>query len=66
MFGVHFVFNLGWSAVFFGLAVIVAIWMLIIATIWAFNRFNRRAALLLVPYLVWGRSQRISTTNSGS
>jgi tryptophan-rich sensory protein len=60
VFSAHFVFNLGWSAVFFGrqeiglgLAVIVVLWMLIVATIWAFNRVDRRAALLLVPYLVW-------------
>lgn len=56
VFALHFAFNLGWSAVFFGmqeiglgLAVILALWRLIVATIWAFNRVDRRAALLLVP-----------------
>jgi benzodiazapine receptor len=60
VFVVHFAFNLGWSAVFFGmreiglgLAVIVALWALIVAMMWAFARVDRRAALLLVPYLAW-------------
>ncbi|MEF8784032.1 MAG: TspO/MBR family protein [Haloarculaceae archaeon] len=30
-----------------------ALWVLIVATMWAFDRVDRRAALLLVPYLVW-------------
>ena len=60
VFVVHFVFNLGWSAVFFGmqelgwgLAVIGFLWLLIVVTIWTFDRVDRRAALLLVPYLLW-------------
>jgi tryptophan-rich sensory protein len=60
VFVVHFVFNLGWSAVFFGrqdigwgLVVIGLLWVLIVATMWAFDRVDRRAALLLVPYLLW-------------
>lgn len=60
VFTVHFLFNLGWSAVFFGLqeigwglVVIGLLWALIVATIWAFDRVDRRAALLLVPYLLW-------------
>ena len=60
VFVVHFAFNLGWSAVFFGmrelglgLAVILVLWALIVATMWAFARVDRRAALLLVPYLLW-------------
>lgn len=60
VFVVHFVFNVGWSAVFFGmreigwaLVVIGLLWLLIVATMWAFNRVDRRAALLLVPYLLW-------------
>jgi tryptophan-rich sensory protein len=60
VFAVHFAFNLGWSAAFFGmqaiglgLAVIVVLWALIVATAWAFARVDRRAALLLVPYLLW-------------
>lgn len=60
VFGVHFILNLAWSAVFFGLqdiagglAVIVLLLFLIIATMWAFDRIDRRAAVLLVPYLLW-------------
>jgi len=60
VFLIHFVFNLGWSAVFFGLreigwglAVIGGLWLLIVATMRAFDRVDRRAALLLVPYLLW-------------
>jgi tryptophan-rich sensory protein len=60
IFVIHFGFNLGWSAVFFGMqkigwgmAVIGSLWLLIVATMWAFDRVDRRAALLLVPYLLW-------------
>jgi tryptophan-rich sensory protein len=60
VFAVHFVFNLAWSAVYFGLreigwglVVIGILWVLIVATMWAFDRVDRRAALLLVPYLLW-------------
>jgi tryptophan-rich sensory protein len=60
VFVVHFVFNVGWSAVFFGLreigwglAVIGVLWLLIVATMLAFDRVDRRAALLLLPYLLW-------------
>ncbi|MFB6112356.1 MAG: TspO/MBR family protein [Halobacteriaceae archaeon] len=60
VFGVHFAANLGWSAAFFGLqnialglAVILLLWSLILATMAVFARVDRRAALLLVPYLAW-------------
>ena len=60
VFAVHFVVNLAWSAVFFGLReigwgllVIALLWVCIVATMWAFSRVDRRAALLLVPYLLW-------------
>jgi tryptophan-rich sensory protein len=59
-FGVHFAFNVAWSAAFFGrqsielgLGVIVGLWGLIVLTAWAFARVDRRAALLLLPYLAW-------------
>jgi tryptophan-rich sensory protein len=54
------VFNLAWSAVFFGmrdidlgLVVVLVLWVLIVATTRAFGRVDRRAALLFVPYLLW-------------
>jgi len=60
VFTVHFLFNLGWSAVFFGmreigwaLVVIAVLWLLIVKTMWAFHRVDRQAAALLVPYLIW-------------
>ena len=59
-FAVHFVANIGWSLAFFGLqsvnlglAVIVVLLALILLTVWAFDAVDRRAALLLVPYLCW-------------
>lgn len=56
----QFVLNLAWSAAFFGaqsigggLVVIAFLWLAIVATILAFRRVDRRAAVLLIPYLVW-------------
>jgi len=52
--------NFAWSPFFFtaqrpglALADIVLLWLLIVVTLWAFARVDRRAAWLLVPYLVW-------------
>jgi tryptophan-rich sensory protein len=60
LFGVQFALNVAWSGAFFGLrsplaglVVIAALWLAIVATIRAFDRVDRRAALLLVPYLLW-------------
>ncbi|EMA42633.1 TspO/MBR family protein [Halococcus saccharolyticus] len=60
LFTVQFVLNLSWSPAFFGLespilglAVIVPLWVAIVATMIAFSRVDRRAAALLVPYLAW-------------
>lgn len=59
-FAAQFVFNLAWSAVFFGqqaigagLVVIAVLWVLIVATIVTFARVDRRAGALLIPYLLW-------------
>lgn len=50
-----------WSAVFFGLhriragAVIIAVlWVAVLATTLAFLTYDNVAALMMVPYLVWG------------
>lgn len=58
LFAVQFVLNLAWSPAFFGLesplvglVVIVPLWVAIVATITAAWRVDRRASLLLVPYL---------------
>ena len=60
LFALQMVFNVAWTPAFFalenlllGLAVIVALWPLVLATIVAFDRVDRRAAALLVPYLLW-------------
>ena len=60
VFGVQLALNAAWTLVFFGsravfggLVVIVALLAAIIATEVAFARVDRRAAGLLVPYLLW-------------
>jgi benzodiazapine receptor len=60
LFGLQLALNLAWSFVFFGardprggLVVIGLLWVAILATIVAFWRVRRPAALLLVPYLAW-------------
>lgn len=60
LFGLQLLLNLGWSALFFGLqrpglalAEIALLWLAIAATIGAFARLDRPAALLLLPYLGW-------------
>jgi tryptophan-rich sensory protein len=60
VFAVHFVANIGWSVAFFGLqsvtlglGVIAVLLALILLTVWTFDRVDRRAALLLLPYLLW-------------
>jgi len=60
MFGIQFVFNVLWSFFFFGLqspvlglADIIILWFLIAATIAAFHRVRKSAALLLIPYICW-------------
>lgn len=60
VFAVHFVGNLAWTAVFFGmqnmtggLIVLAYAAVTLIAVIWAFWRVRRNAALLLLPYFAW-------------
>lgn len=60
LFGLQLVANLLWSLLFFGmqspvaaLADILMLLALIIATIVAFSRVSKPAAVLLVPYLAW-------------
>lgn len=56
----QYVFNILWSAAFFGLqspmaglVVIVLLWILILLTIYRFYPLSREAAMLLVPYIAW-------------
>jgi len=60
VFLAQYVVQVAWSGVFFGLrwpggglAVIAALWVGVVATVATFARVDRRAALLLVPYLAW-------------
>lgn len=60
LFFIQLGLNLTWSPVFFGfeaigwgLAIILALWLAIAATIWACAPLDRVAALLLAPYLAW-------------
>lgn len=59
-FAGQFALNLAWTPAFFGLqrpglslVLIGALWIAVAATIVAFDRVDRRAAVLLVPYLAW-------------
>jgi tryptophan-rich sensory protein len=59
-YAVQLLLNAAWTPVFFGagrygwaLVDIVALWFAIAATVAAFWRFSRPAALLLVPYWLW-------------
>jgi len=60
LFGIQFLLNLIWSPVFFyfenpkmALVVIVILWIVIVATIRAFYKMDKRAAYLLIPYILW-------------
>lgn len=60
LFGLQLGLNLGWSALFFGaqqiglaLIEIAILWLAIAATTRSFARHDRRAAILLLPYLTW-------------
>lgn len=60
VFALQMVVNVAWSPTFFAaqelllaLGVILVLWVLIVVTIAAFARVDRRAAALLVPYLAW-------------
>jgi len=60
LFGIQLLANALWTRLFFvwhlgaiSLAEIILLWLLIAATVSAFWRLNRLAALMLVPYLAW-------------
>ncbi|MES2279135.1 MAG: TspO/MBR family protein [Bacteroidota bacterium] len=52
--------NFSWSIIFFGLhqilvalIIIILLWISIIVNMYYFNRFNKTACWLLLPYLLW-------------
>jgi len=60
LFAAQLAVNVIWTAGFFGLqnilfglVAIVLLWILIAATIYQFDKVDRRASYLLVPYIVW-------------
>jgi benzodiazapine receptor len=60
LFGLQLLFNVGWSAIFFGVrmpgaafAEIVVLCLLILATTAAFWPISRMAGGLMLPYLLW-------------
>jgi len=59
-FVMQMILNVAWTPVFFGahqihaaLFVISGLWIAIVVTIFYFQKLDRIAALLLVPYLLW-------------
>ncbi|MDZ7746307.1 MAG: TspO/MBR family protein [Halobacteriales archaeon] len=60
LFAGQFALNVVWTPVFFGLraptaalAIILALWVAILATVVAFDRVDRPAAALFIPYFAW-------------
>lgn len=60
LFAVHLVFNATWSIVFFGmhniplsLVNIVVLWILIVMVMIRFYKIDKKASLILIPYLAW-------------
>lgn len=56
----QFMLNIAWSFLFFGLhnplnafIEIIVLWFAILLTIIQFNKIDNRAALLLIPYILW-------------
>lgn len=59
-FGAQMLLNVAWTPVFFGLrrpglglVVVLLLWVAIAATVFLFDRVDRRASVLLSPYLAW-------------
>ncbi|MFH1978324.1 MAG: TspO/MBR family protein [Candidatus Aenigmatarchaeota archaeon] len=60
VFGAQLVLNVIWSLLFFGLQSpfyafieIIILWIAILVTIWKFYKIDKKAAWLLVPYILW-------------
>lgn len=60
LFGFQLILNSLWSIIFFGrqnisfaLTTIVLLWIIIASTIVEFKKFNKTAAKLLIPYILW-------------
>jgi tryptophan-rich sensory protein len=60
VFGVQLALNVLWSIVFFGvqslfygLVIIILLWVVIAVTIVVFYKVSKKAGLLLIPYICW-------------
>jgi tryptophan-rich sensory protein len=60
VFGINFILNIFWSLFYFGLRnpviaffELILLWVSIIAMIFVTCRIDRKAAYLLIPYLLW-------------
>ena len=60
VFGIQLFLNLLWSVLFFGLRSptsgmlgIVALWIMVLFTIYYFSIISKKASLLLIPYILW-------------
>ncbi len=60
IFAVQLILNISWSIIFFGLrnpvlafVNILFLWIAIFLTIKSFNKINKLAGNLLIPYLLW-------------
>jgi translocator protein len=60
VFGINFVLNILWSILYFGLrnfklafVEIIILWISILTMILVVRRIDKKAAWMLVPYLVW-------------
>jgi tryptophan-rich sensory protein len=60
IFASQLVLNAAWSIIFFGMkqifwgfVTIAILWFLIIATIYSFYKISKKAAALLLPYIIW-------------
>jgi translocator protein len=60
LFAIQLILNALWSIIFFGLhspawalVEIIAMWIVIVATIVVFAKISRAAAWLLAPYILW-------------
>ena len=60
VFGIQLALNFAWSILFFGLrspfygvVEIIFLWLAIVSTIACFYKIDKRAAYLLIPYILW-------------
>lgn len=70
LFGSQLILNFFWTLIFFGLQnitfaiiEIIALWILILLTIINFKQYSKKAAYLLIPYLLWVSFATLLTIN---